>query len=159
PGAAILDAAGALHGIDPDRIGIWGVSLGGYYAARVASADSRVRACISLCGTYDLGDVWDHLPELSKAAFTIRSKSSTARQARQRAAELSMGGLADRITAPLLIIAGRRDRIFPWQDSVRLRDEAGGYAELLLLDDGNHGCANVLFKHRPYSADWMASRL
>ena len=28
-----------------------------------------------------------------------------------------------------------------------------------MLEEGNHGCANVVYLHRPYSADWMASRL
>ena len=41
PGAAIIDAASAQPGIDADRIGIWGVSLGGYYAARVAGGDRK----------------------------------------------------------------------------------------------------------------------
>lgn len=159
PGAAILDAVDGLADIDADRIGIWGVSLGGYYAARVASSDSRVRACITLCGPYSLGDAWDQFPELSRAAFTVRSKSASGEEARARASELSMAGLASRITAPMLIVAGQRDRIFPWQDSQRLADEAGGDTELLLLADGNHGCANVPYQHRPYSADWMASRL
>jgi 2,6-dihydroxypseudooxynicotine hydrolase len=159
PGAAILDAAAALPGIDPARIGIWGVSLGGYYAARVASGDRRVRATIALCGPYCLGDIWDQLPELSRAAFTVRSKSQSDDQARLRAGELSMAGLAGQITAPLLIVAGQRDRIFPWQDAERLRAEAGDVAELLLLADGNHGCANVPYQHRHYSADWMASKL
>jgi dienelactone hydrolase len=159
PGAAILDAASGMSGIDPDRIGIWGVSLGGYYAVRLASGDSRVRACISLCGTYCLSDVWAQMPELSRAAFTVRSKSSSPEEALARASELSLAGLAGQVKAPLLIVAGRRDRIFPWQDAVRLHDEAGDTAELLLLEDGNHGCANVPYKHRPYSADWMARQL
>jgi len=159
PGAAIIDAAAALPGIDPGRIGIWGVSLGGYYAARLASHERRVRACITLCGTYGLAGVWDQMPELSRAAFTVRSKSRSPEQARQRAGELSMAGLAGQITAPLLIVAGRLDRILPWQDAIRLRDEAAGPTELLLIDDGNHGCANVPHKHRPYSADWMAAQL
>jgi dienelactone hydrolase len=159
PGSAVIDAVCTLPGIDADRIGIWGVSLGGYYAARVASGDTRVRACIALCGPYCLGDLWEQLPELSRAAFTVRSKSTSQEQARRRAGELTMAGLAHRITAPLLIVAGQRDRIFPWQDAVRLRDEAGGPTELLLLADGNHGCANVPYQHRPYSADWMADRL
>ena len=64
----------ALPGIDPARIGIWGVSLGGYYAARVASGDRRVRACISLCGPYSFGATWDQLPELSREAFRVRSQ-------------------------------------------------------------------------------------
>jgi len=159
PGAAIVDTLKGLPGIDRSRIGIWGVSLGGYYAARVASGDAAIRACISLCPTYCLGDIWDRLPDLSRAAFTIRSKSGSPEQARKRAAELSMAGLADRITAPVLVVAGKLDRIFPWQDAKRLADEIGSHAELLMLEDGNHGCANVPYKHRPYSADWMASRL
>jgi dienelactone hydrolase len=159
PGAAIVDTLKGLSGVDQDRIGIWGVSLGGYYAARVASGDAAIRACISLCPTYCLGDIWDRLPDLSRAAFTVRSKSGSPEQARKRADELSMAGLADRITAPVLVVAGKLDRIFPWQDAKRLADEIGSHAELLLLDDGNHGCANVPYKHRPYSADWMASRL
>jgi len=47
PGAAVIDAASELPGIDPDRIGIWGVSLGGYYAARVVAGDKRVRAALA----------------------------------------------------------------------------------------------------------------
>jgi len=159
PGAVIVSTLKGLPGIDPGRIGIWGVSLGGYYAARVASGDAAIRACISLCPTYCLGDIWDRLPDLSRAAFTVRSKSGSQEQARKRAAELSMAGLAGRITAPVLVVAGKLDRIFPWQDAERLASEIGSRAELLLLDDGNHGCANVSYKHRLYSADWMASRL
>jgi 2,6-dihydroxypseudooxynicotine hydrolase len=158
PGTVIIDAVSALPGIDPARVGIWGVSLGGYYAARVA-ADPRVRACISLCGPYCLGEIWDQLPELTRAAFTVRSKSDSDAEARSRADELSMAGLAARINAPILIIAGQRDRIIPWQDARRLADEIGDAAELLLLAAGNHGCANVPYLHRPYSADWMARQL
>ena len=159
PGAAVIDAASELPGIDPDRIGIWGVSLGGYYAARVAAGDQRVRACISLCGPYRLGDIWDSLPELSRAAFTVRSKSQSDDEARKRASELSLAGIGQRITAPLLIIAGQKDRIFPWQDAERLHNEVGDNSELMLLPDGNHGCANVTYKHRHYGADWMARHL
>ncbi len=70
-----------------------------------------------------------------------------------------MAGTSSRISAPILIVAGKLDRIFPWQDAERLATEIGPHAELLLLEDGNHGCANVVYLHRPYSADWMASRL
>jgi len=159
PGAAIIDFASRLPGIDASRIGIWGVSLGGYYAARVASGDKRVRATIALSGPYCLGDAWDLMPELSRAAFTVRSKSDTEVMARQRAAELSMAGRADQISAPILIVAGQQDRIFSWKGAERLASEAGDNAELLLLDDGNHGCANVPYRHRHYSADWMAAHL
>ena len=38
PGAAALDALGALPVVDADRLAVWGVSLGGYYSPRVAAA-------------------------------------------------------------------------------------------------------------------------
>ncbi|HWF80682.1 MAG TPA: alpha/beta hydrolase [Streptosporangiaceae bacterium] len=159
PGSAVIDAVTAMPGIDANKVGIWGVSLGGYYAARVVAGDRRVRACISLCGPYCLGDIWEMLPELSRAAFTVRSRSQSQEQARMRASELTLVGIGARITAPLLIIAGQKDRIFPWQDAQRLHNEVGDNSELLLLPDGNHGCANVTYKHRHYGADWMAGKL
>jgi len=158
PGAAILDAVSRQPGIDPERIGIWGVSLGGYYAPRLASGDKRVRACIALAGPYDFGENWDQLPDLTREAFRVRSKSSTPEEARRRASELTLEGRAGRITAPLLIVMGKRDRLIPWQHAERLCAEAAN-TELLLLDDGNHGCANIPYRHRPYSADWMCAQL
>ena len=159
PGAAILDAVSAMPSIDPARIGVWGVSLGGYYAPRLASGDSRARACIALCGPFSFGQTWDQLPELTREAFRVRSKSASAGQARLRADELTLAGRVGGLTAPLLVVAGQQDRIIPWQQARRLADEAAGPAELLLLEQGNHGCANVTYRHRPYSADWMARQL
>jgi 2,6-dihydroxypseudooxynicotine hydrolase len=159
PGAAILDAVSAMPGIDQDRIGVWGVSLGGYYAPRLASGDRRARACIALCGPFSFGETWDRLPELTRDAFRVRSGSASADQARTRAGELTLAGRLGGLTAPLLVVAGQRDRIIPWQQARRLADEAAGPAELLLLEHGTHGCANVSYRHRPYSADWMARQL
>jgi dipeptidyl aminopeptidase/acylaminoacyl peptidase len=159
PGGAILDAVSLLPGVDPARIGIWGVSLGGYYAARLASGDRRVRACVTLSGPFSFGAAWDQLPELSRDAFGARAKAATAKEARLRADELTLAGRAGQLTAPLLIVAGQRDRICPWEQARQLAGEAGGPAELLLLAEGNHGCANLPQQHRPYTADWMARQL
>jgi dienelactone hydrolase len=158
-GDAITGAAAAIPGIDHDRIGLWGVSLGGYYAVRLASGDARFLACVALSGPYSLGDAWDTLPGLTRRAFEVRSRSGSPEQARQRAGDFTMAGRPELITAPVLVIAGRRDRLFPYQDAERLATEIGARAELLLLPDGNHGCANVSYQHRPYAADWLAARL
>ena len=159
PGAAIIDAAAELPGIDKERIGVWGVSLGGYYAVRLASGEPRVRAVISLSGPYSLGTAWETLPGLTRRAFEVRSRSSSPEQAKQRASELTMAGRANMITAPVLVVAGQRDRLFSYKEAERLVGEIGSRAGLLLLPEGNHGCANVSYQHRPYAADWMRSRI
>ena len=158
PGAAIVERLASLPGIDGSRLGLWGVSLGGYYAPRLASGVASVRACIALAGPYDFGAVWDGLPELTRAAFRVRARAGSDGEARAIAGTLSLDGRTERISCALQVVTGRLDRIIPWQEAQRLADEVPG-AHLLLLEDGNHGCANVFYKHRYKSADWMASQL
>src|SRR6266550_4360125 len=113
PGAAIIDQLSTEDGVDQDRIGIWGVSLGGYYAPRVASGDPRVKACVALAGPYAFDDGWDSRPILTREAFRVRSKSAELETARRRSAELTMAGRAGLITCPLLAVMGKLDRLIP----------------------------------------------
>jgi dipeptidyl aminopeptidase/acylaminoacyl peptidase len=158
-GNAIVAALDDMPGIDSARLGIWGVSLGGYYAPRMASGSERVRACIALAGPYNFGECWDGLPSLTRNAFRVRSKSADEEEARAKAHQLSLQGWADGVSCPLQIVMGKLDRLIPWQHAQRLADEASGPVDLVLLEDGNHGCANVAYKHRYSSADWMAEHL
>jgi dipeptidyl aminopeptidase/acylaminoacyl peptidase len=159
PGEWVFDHLAAQPGIDAGRIGVWGVSLGGYYAPRIASGVSGVRACIALGGPYNFGEIWDGLPQLTRDTFRVRAKTATEQDARDRALELTLEGRTARIDCPLQVVMGRLDRIIPWEQAQRLVDETSGEVEFLLLEDGNHGCANVSYKHRYRSADWMAERL
>lgn len=158
-GEVVLAHLSGIPEIDFDHIGVWGVSLGGYYAARLASADLPIQATVALSGPYDFGDSWGNLNPLTRRAFEVRSYSSNADEAELRARELTMEGRCDKITRPLLVVMGMRDRLFSYTDAERLVAETSGPSELLLLEHGNHGCANVIYRQRPYSADWMARHL
>jgi 2,6-dihydroxypseudooxynicotine hydrolase len=159
PGGAIIDYLITEPSLDPSRIGVWGVSLGGYYAPRVASGDERIQVCIALAGPFTFAGNWDNLPSLTREAFRVRSKSPDAETARVKAGELTMAGRAERIRCPLLAVMGKLDRLIPWQQAEQLVNEAGGPAALLLLERGNHGCANLAPFHRYRTADWAAEQL
>ena len=62
----MLDYIDTRRDLDAARIGIWGVSLGGYYAPRAAAFDKRIKACIALGGPFNWGAAWDDLPELTR---------------------------------------------------------------------------------------------
>ena len=58
PVAAVIDTLETRRDLDTSRLGLWGVSLGGYYAPRAAAFEPRVRACISLTGPFDFADAF-----------------------------------------------------------------------------------------------------
>jgi 2,6-dihydroxypseudooxynicotine hydrolase len=159
PVSAIVDWAERRDDIDPDRIAIWGVSLGGYYAPRAAAFDTRLKACIALAGPYHWADEWDHLPGLTREAFRVRSRAADEDEARDKAAELSLKGIAERITCPLLVIFGKQDRLIGYRGAERLAAEASGPTTLWMIEDGNHGATNRAYRFRPQSADWLADTL
>jgi 2,6-dihydroxypseudooxynicotine hydrolase len=156
---AVVDFIETRHDLDAARIGLWGVSLGGYYAPRAAAFESRVKACISLSGPYDMADCWDSLPELTRETFRVRSHCATQADAKRNAATLSLKGIANRITCPMFIVTGKLDRVIPWQDAERLARDVKGPVELLLIDDGSHVANNRGYRWRLQSADWMAEQL
>jgi dipeptidyl aminopeptidase/acylaminoacyl peptidase len=156
---AVVDFVVARGDLDAARIGLWGVSLGGYYAPRAAAFETRVKACIALSGPFDFGAVWDRLPELTRETFRVRSHCADEAGARRNAATLSLEGVAGSIRCPLCIVAGRQDRLVPWQDAERLAREAAGTVELMLIEDGNHVANNRGYRWRLQTADWMAEQL
>jgi pimeloyl-ACP methyl ester carboxylesterase len=159
PVKAVADFVETRRDLDASRMGIWGVSLGGYYAPRAAAFEKRIKACISLAGPYDWSEAWDGLPELTRQAFRVRSHCATIEDAKRHAATLSLEGVTERITCPLFIVTGKLDRIVPWQHAERLAREAKGPVELLVVEDGNHIANNRPYRWRTQSADWMAEQL
>jgi dienelactone hydrolase len=157
--AAVIDYVEQRGDLDTSRIGLWGVSLGGYYAPRAAAFDPRVRACIALSGPFDLADAWDALPNLTREAFRVRSHCATEADAKRNAATLTLSGVASRIACPLFIVAGKQDGVVPWQHAQRLARKAKGPVELVVIEDGGHVANNRGYRWRLQSADWMAERL
>jgi dipeptidyl aminopeptidase/acylaminoacyl peptidase len=157
--AAVIDFVEKRRDLDAGRIGLWGISLGGYYAPRAAAFEPRAKACMALGGPFDWSAAWDGLPGLTREAFRVRSHCATEEAARRHAGTLSLAGLAGRIVCPIYIMNGRQDRIVPCADAERLAREVKGPATLVIIDDGNHIANNRAWRWRAHSADWMAEQL
>jgi predicted amidohydrolase/dienelactone hydrolase len=155
---AVVDYLQGRDDIDPGRIGAFGVSLGGYYAARSAAFEPRLRAVVALAGPYRFDLDWDELPPQTRATFQHRSGAATDAEARERAAALTLEHAAAQITLPLLVAHGGRDRLIPPYHAERLAREAPG-AELMLDPEGSHGLTNQAFESRSAMADWLAAHL
>jgi 2,6-dihydroxypseudooxynicotine hydrolase len=110
-----LDKLTQRDDIDVNRIGLAGVSLGGYYAPRAAAFEPRVKAAVGICGPWNFAECWHVLPSLTRAAFQYHSGARNEEEAKANANKLSLDGVAQKIKQPLLIIHGELDRIIPWE--------------------------------------------
>lgn len=159
PVKAVIDYVETRSDLDAGRIGMWGVSLGGYYAPRATAFEKRIKACIALGGPFDWGAAFDGLPELTQQAFRVRSHCQTLDEAKKNAATLTLVGAAENITCPIYIVNGRNDRIVPAADAERLAREVKGPVDLMIVEDGNHIATNRAYRWRSQSADWMKEKL
>jgi 2,6-dihydroxypseudooxynicotine hydrolase len=154
-----LDVLTKRTDIDAERIGLAGVSLGGYYAPRAAAYEPRVKAAVGNCGPWNFGECWEILPGLTRAAFKHHSGAASDEDAKVHALKLSLDGSAQKIKQPLLIIHGKLDRLIPWEQAHKIVDAVGKNAELVMFEDGNHVCNNIPYKYRPLTADWLKEKL
>jgi 2,6-dihydroxypseudooxynicotine hydrolase len=143
---------------DGTGFGLFGVSLGGYFAARGAAYERRITATVALAGPYRFDQDWDDLPPQTRATFQHRSGAGSEQEARAKAARLTLEDAATLITRPLLVVGGGRDRIVPVRHQERLAEEAPG-AELVIYPDGSHGVTNHAYESRSRLADWLAAHL
>ncbi|TMF22849.1 MAG: alpha/beta fold hydrolase [Chloroflexi bacterium] len=145
-------------GLDPERIGLVGISMGGIYGPRAAAKEKRLRAIVALAGPYDLAECWAGLNALTKGGYVFYTKSRDEAEAFERAKALTLRGVLGEVRCPLLVIHGGKDRLFPPEQAERIVSEAPN-ATLLLYPEGNHVCNNIPYKYRPAMADWMSERL
>ncbi|HET9104189.1 MAG TPA: alpha/beta hydrolase [Solirubrobacteraceae bacterium] len=155
---AILDAIADRDDLDHARIGAAGVSLGGHYVVRAAAFEPRLIAIAGVSGPFRFGDDWEAMPELTRETVAHHTGATDAGQARERARQLDLSGVAETVTQPCLVVTGERDRVIGWRETRRIADAVPG-SEWVLYPDGTHVCNNIPYKYRPLVADWMRERL
>jgi dienelactone hydrolase len=159
PVKAVIDWVETRKDLDTARIGIWGVSLGGYYAPRAAAFERRIRACVALSGPYQRSADFTGRPQMNVEAFRVRSKSANLEEAGKVALRFSLAGIAKNITCPIYIVAGTKDRLTPHTEAQKLAAEVSGPCVLSVIEGGNHVVNNLWYRYRDQTADWMAKQL
>ncbi len=159
PVAAVVDYIETRADLDKNKIGIMGVSLGGYYSARAVAFEKRIKACLSFSGPYSWVEIFDARNELSRDAFRVRSHSKTLDEAREVAKTLTLRGVAKNITCPIYIVGGELDNLTPPANAEQIAAEVSGPKVLDIVKGGNHVVNNRRYMYQTQAADWMAQQL
>jgi dipeptidyl aminopeptidase/acylaminoacyl peptidase len=138
----VLDAGLWLRNrsdVDPERIGLWGGSYGGYLTAMGLARNSDVfKAGVDLHGVHDW---WEQSRWYGRRDVDATSPEAQAR--RDLAIESSPIASMDTWTSPVLIVHADDDRNVPFEASIdlvrRLRQKGDVHFEELYFVDDVHG--------------------
>ncbi|MET9013204.1 alpha/beta fold hydrolase [Streptomyces olivaceoviridis] len=144
----VVDALGVA------RVGLVGLSLGGYFAARAAALEPRVAAVATVSGPFRLD--WAELPPPVRDIMVRRTGGADAARAFARHVDLT--GLAPRIAAPLLVVDGGQDVIPGVTDGEPLARLAP-HGTYLTVPHGDHLLGNARPDWLPRVADHLAHTL
>jgi len=160
--------------IDSDRIGVIGVSLGGYYAARSAAFEKRLAACICWGAQWDYGAVTLARARRQGSALSVANWAEHAQwvfgvdsmdEVLEITARMKLEGVAASIECPLLIIHGEGDRQIPVAHAHKLLAAAtrAPIKELKLFDKSTGGTEHCQADNSllgiEFFSDWAAQIL
>ncbi|TJZ57096.1 alpha/beta fold hydrolase [Streptomyces piniterrae] len=144
----VIDALGVT------RIGLVGLSLGGYFAARTAALESRVAAVATVSGPFRLD--WDELPAPVRDIMARRTGGADA--AREFAGQVDLAALAPRIAAPLLVVDGGQD-VIPGVTNGEPLARLAPHGTYLSVPHGDHLLGNARPDWLPRLADHLTHTL
>lgn len=124
--------------IDPRKVGVLGISLGGNLALRCLAYDRRMVGAAVVTPPYDPAR-W-----VDKAAPLVQAELSTLFQVQNKedladvAARFSLQGVAAHIQRPTLILGAGRDMVVPPSESTLLAAELGHASTLVWYPEASH---------------------
>ncbi|MEU7277328.1 alpha/beta hydrolase [Streptomyces sp. NPDC045431] len=144
----VIDALGVA------RIGLVGLSLGGYFAARTSALEPRVAAVATVSGPFQLD--WEQLPPPVRDIMARRAGGADA--ARDFARQVALAALAPRIAAPLLVVDGGED-VIPGVTNGEALARLAPRGTYLSVPHGDHLLGNARPDWLPHLTDHLTDHL
>jgi dipeptidyl aminopeptidase/acylaminoacyl peptidase len=148
--------------VDATRIGMQGISMGGYGVPRAASGEKRIKAGFMSSGSYDLkSDLFEYFPPIQERVRWIIGAKDLA-DARKKLTDYTLEGRANKIEAAMLIGYSKDDRIMDPAGALRLYEAAVNSKRDMVEGTGHVQAANAggPRQSRPVVfPDWAAKTL
>lgn len=160
---AMIDYLGTRNDIDMTKIGLEGISMGGYGVPRAASGEKRVTAAFMSSGSYDLGhDLFDYLPSIQERVRWIIGANDLV-DARKKLRDYTLAdGRAAKIECPMLIGYSKDDRVMDPAGALKLYQEAVNSKRDMVEGTGHNQAANAggpRGERPPVFPDWAMKQL
>lgn len=174
PATAAYEYVAGRADVDPARVAVMGISMGGYFAPRAAAMEPRFAACVAWGGHFDYHESWVRRRREIESGGTKVSAPHfhllwvlgvpDMDAAMEKLKRYTLAGVAEKITCPFLVVHGENDTIVPVDYARRLYAAVGSKNKSIRVftpDEGGsehcQGDNGVL--GASYVADWLADNL
>ncbi len=144
-----------------DRLGVYGLSLGGYLAPRAAAVcPDDFKAAVGVAGPYKQHEITKSGP-MFPADFSHVMGVPTIEELNDLIDEINFDDVIADIKCPLLIIHGSEDRIVSPDYAHAIYDGAVNCKDktLAIIPGANHVCNSHAYVFRPMAGDFMVDHL
>lgn len=170
-GTAAYEHLAGRPEVDPTRIGVMAISLGGYYAPRAAAFEPRFAACVAWGAQWDYHAVWkERLDRIARGETLSLSVPwehllwifgvATPDEALKRLEGFRLDGVVEKIACPFLLVHGEGDAQIPLATAQRCFDAVGSTKKTFKVftreEGGYHHCQiDNVSVGTAYMWDWL----
>jgi len=160
-GAAVISYLLKRKEVDPKRIAVYGVSMGSYWSAMIASYDQRVAALASVIACWNPNStIFSQCPPRFKQMFMYMAGYQDEDKFDEEVAKgMTVRGHLGKIKCPTLLSTGEFDPLCPLEEAIEVFEELKAPKELWVFENQYHqqrSLSNLggLASHE-YVIDWL----
>ncbi|MGW7447482.1 alpha/beta hydrolase [Kitasatospora sp. NPDC054795] len=156
-----LDHLAALPEVDAERIGMFGISMSGYWGSRAAATDRRLAALAAFeAVTGDFATIFERAQPTFKNNYMFMA-GYTDEEAfdRDLARRMPLGDLVADITCPVLYGIGEFDELTDLGQALESFERVRAPKELRVYEDEFHPLGGVAAEAFRFGAEWLQRAL
>ena len=157
--------AAARAEVDAERIMVWGLSQGSFWATQMAAAEPRFAACAVMYTCFDPRNTLMFATQSPtfRQKFMYMTGAASFEELVQTVAAMDVGPLSTLLTMPYLVIAGEDDPLTDPQQTLDHLNNVPDPKQLLLYVGEDHApvtrsSGQLGPAHQSFVADWLADR-
>ncbi len=146
-GSACMDWLEKRDDVDAKKVGVVAISLGGYYAPRIASMEPRFAACIAWGAIWDYYGTWKKRIDANfKTSLSVPGHHitwilgvNTLDEALKKLEPYRLDGVVQKMRCPFLIVHGAEDEQISLADAQALYNASGSSDKTLRVFSAEEG--------------------
>jgi len=160
-GAAVISYLMKRPEVDPDRIAIYGISMGSFWSLRLSSYDHRAAAVVSAVACFNPNNTifTQSSPRFKQMFMYMAGYDDEAKFDREVASGMTVRGYLGKVKCPTLLVTGEFDPLCPLEDAVEAYHDLKVPKEMWVFENQYHPLWSIAnlggMDTHDYVMDWL----